>query len=621
MTCDVAERAISARLDGERDADSGEAERHLEGCPRCRRFEADARRLRAVARLEGAAPVPDLVGRIMAEVEAAPRPARGRQGLRLAGAFVAGAVAAAILLSGIPGLRRGPAPALASQIPRRIVDRSGAIDAYAASFRVTEYGFHPRVPERAFRADVTFAAPERLRVTVRDLTEYPTATWPSNDVTLAVDGARWSLDAPTCPRAALPTCSFAARRVQAVVGREPFDHDAPAPTDVVLPMRILAGTERVRVVGHRTVLGREADVVALAYADAAPVLDFLQIGGVWRPLYPRDQVRIAVDRATSFPLGVRVTAASGAERTAWASRMGLGAEAGGAILLDLRLTSLATEVPPGWEPAPARAETAVDEGFRDRPVAGLATTLGGAPLVPAELMGLRPYRAGAFADRPGEALLSFADGLRWLTVRQTRNWNEPALFGDVGQQASPVRLPSGGTAYYEPATGSSGRRLSIHAGGWDLALESNLPRSTLLRVAASIPVEGRPVPPGWLDQITLQEALGASPSVLVPTDLPDGARLTSVHRGDAGGITMYFRRPTAELDGVGIRLHQADGVDLPPPLEPDVLAVEVRGGLGRYSASRGELEWVEEGVYRSLAGGGLDLRGLLRVAASLERPA
>jgi hypothetical protein len=81
---------------------------------------------------------------------------------------------------------------------------------------------------------------------------------------------------------------------------------------------------------------------------------------------------------------------------------------------------------------------------------------------------------------------------------------------------------------------------------------------------------------------------------------------------------MFFRRPGTELDGVGIRLHQADGEPLPPPVDPDVLAVRVRGVIGRYSPLRAELEWVEDGVYRSLRGTALDLAGLLQVADSLR---
>jgi hypothetical protein len=81
---------------------------------------------------------------------------------------------------------------------------------------------------------------------------------------------------------------------------------------------------------------------------------------------------------------------------------------------------------------------------------------------------------------------------------------------------------------------------------------------------------------------------------------------------------MFFRRLGTELDGVGIRLHQAVAEPLPPPVDPDVLAVRVRGVIGRYSPLRAELEWVEDDVYRSLRGAAFDVAGLLRVAESLR---
>jgi hypothetical protein len=49
-----------------------------------------------------------------------------------------------------------------------------------------------------------------------------------------------------------------------------------------------------------------------------------------------------------------------------------------------------------------------------------------------------------------------------------------------------------------------------------------------------------------------------------------------------------------------------------------VIGVEVRGQPGRYSAERSELEWMEDGTYRSLQASAFDLAGLLRLAASLE---
>jgi hypothetical protein len=199
--------------------------------------------------------------------------------------------------------------------------------------------------------------------------------------------------------------------------------------------------------------------------------------------------------------------------------------------------------------------------------------------------------------------------------------------------AQPVPLRGGGTAYYEPATAELGRRLSMHARGVDLYIESNLPRGELLSVAASLPLRGRRVPNRWLslrlpggavqERVEFDEAANAAPFVLLPSALPQDYRPAAafVLRDDRRReVTTYFRRPGAELDGIGIRLHQASGTTLPPPTDPGALAVRVRGATGRYSPSRGELEWMESGAYRSLSGMALNLGGLLAVARSLESP-
>jgi hypothetical protein len=625
MRCEVAERRLSARLDGDRLHRADPAlEDHVAGCARCQGFRARAERVRHLARLAPAEPVPDLVPRIMAEVRAG-RPGRPVPPAwsRYAAAFVAGGVAAALVAGGLPGLRRGPTPALATAIPRRVAEASTEVTRYRATFDVVERGFHRLVPRRTFTAEIAFVAPERFRAELRDTTAYPDPTWPRNDVLLAGDGDRWLLDAPTtCPRQALPTCAVGGRTVQSVRGREPFDGDTLLPTDIVLPVRTLAGTERVRVVGRTSVAGQEAVVVELAALDATPLFAFLQAGGAWRPFFPQDRVLVSLDAASLFPLAYEVRAAASPERDAWALRMDLDREAPGALLLRAEVRSFHTDVPAGWRPIRGPLASARDEGFRQRPTDGLHRAVGYRPAVPRDLGGLRPYRAGTFAsgDRPAdEVLLSYTRGLAWLKMRQTRSWSQGALFGDVGPLARQVPLPGGGVGYYEPATGTLGRRLSLHAPGWDLYLESNLPREVLLRVAGSLPVRGALAPEAWLDQVPLDQALSVAPYLLLPRSLPEGYGFWSAHL-EGGGVTLYFRRPGTELDGAGIRLHQAEGVGLPPPLDPDVLAVQVRGVTGRYTPARGELEWVEDGVYRSIGGASLDLAGALRVAGSLEVP-
>jgi hypothetical protein len=613
VRCETAERALSEHLDDELEAKRGpDLEAHLATCPRCRAFEHQARRLRELTRLRPAAPVPDLVPQIMDRVRLeAPIPLRPPlpRWTRYTAAFAAGVVVAALIVAGLPGVRRGVPPALATEIPQRIAEASNHVASYRATFRLVERGFHPRVPRRSFLADVAFRAPERFAVRITDLTSYPGPSWPSNDITLAVDGSRWFLDAPRgCPIEALPLCAPEGRDVIRVIGRPPFDGDTPLPTDIVLPVRMLAGSDRVAVRGEDTVLGRDAVVVELAYHDAGPLFEFLRAGGLWRPFFPHDRVLVSLDRETWFPLAFEVLAAGGPDRARWAAGLGLVDERPGGVLFRAQAERLVAGPDDRWRPV-AGGPGSRDLGFRDVPVEGLEAA------VPGELAGLRPYRAGTFAGRE-EVVLSYARGLSWLVIRETERWAGSGLFGDIGDLARPLRLPGGGVAYYEPAADALGRRLAVHARGWDVSMETNLPRSDLLAVAASLPVAGHRAPAGWLDQVSVDRAVAETPFALLPSDLPADYRPWAARLEGPDAVTVWFRRPGAE-PGPGIVLYQSAGVGLPPPLEGEVLAVRVRGVVGRYSPSRGLLEWVEEGVYRSLGGGALDLAGLLSVAGSL----
>src|SRR5919106_7063640 len=129
MRCEAAGRGLSARLDGEPDrATERSLDEHLETCPRCRGFRAQIGRIHELARVQPAGPVPDLVPAIMAQVRRERSPRRGAVITlrrpspvwgRYAAAFVAGAVAAALLLGGLPLIRRAPSPPPAAGIPRR----------------------------------------------------------------------------------------------------------------------------------------------------------------------------------------------------------------------------------------------------------------------------------------------------------------------------------------------------------------------------------------------------------------------------------------------------------------------------------------------------------------------
>lgn len=617
MRCEAVELELSARLDGERDARLDDAvAAHLETCARCRAFEAGAGRVRVMARVQPATPVPDLVPRIMDAIGAParlPRPMRlrgPRRELRLlpyAAAFVAGALVASLVLGGLPGLRRGPSPALATQIPREVAAATTQVTSYRATFEISERNFHPRVPERRLTAEIAFRAPERFRASVVDRTSYPSEDWTRNDFVLAIDADRWKIDAPrTCPRLALPGCGVVGRDVREVVGRAPFEGETPLPTDIVLPVRTLVDVDRVRVVEETSYLDRGAVVVALDYHDASPLFSYLHAAGVWRPFFPHDRVLVALDSQSWFPLAYEVRAAASVERARWATRQGLPEEPPGTLLFRAEARALGPGPNAAWHPVGELGPSALNHGFVDEPPTTIESRLGRTPPLPTDLAGLQPYASGLVGDL---FMFAYARGLGWLTVsgRVSGAGLEPAPL------AMPVELDRG-VGLYEPASAEHGRRITILGSEWELVLETNLPRAELIAIASSVPIVG--LGPE-LETKDLGDARRALPSLLVPDPPPAGYRLWNVE-ARAGTVTVHYLRPGSELDGTGIRLHQSRGAGLPPPLDLEVLGVAVRGLPGRYSAERSELEWLENGVYRSLQAEAFDLAGLLQLAESLE---
>ena len=232
-------------------------------------------------------------------------------------------------------------------------------------------------------------------------------------------------------------------------------------------------------------------------------------------------------------------------------------------------------------------------------------------------------------------MLAYAKGLSWITVTTVRVWNQAQLFG-VGPFAEPVSLGSGrGFGFYEPATTARPRRVALHTSQGELLVATDLPRAALLRVAGSLPMVGLAEPAAWrtlrwsggvvVGGLTPSEAIAGAPfRVLMPGSLPAGYRAVAaetIRGGGTNGITVVFRRPAAELDGVGLRLYQATGQTLPPPTGPDQQVVHVRGVLGRWSPQEHVLEWIEGNVYRSLTGPSFDIPALLAVADSLRAAA
>jgi hypothetical protein len=378
--------------------------------------------------------------------------------------------------------------------------------------------------------------------------------------------------------------------------------------------------------------------VQLTFEQAQPLFPYLSLGGSWRPFFGGDRVDLWLDASGWFPLRYEVFPAPGRERSEWALRFGLPPEPPGRAIFQVTALAVSERPPaPGTFRIP-KSRTAQDQGARAVPLSELPAAVGFDPVVPEQVDGLDPYRAilPAPADRSStpETVITYAKGLNWLKLGETQAWTGGAPYGPVGPHAEEVTLPGGGIAYYEPATDEHGRRLSIHAAGTDLYLETNLPRDQLLRIAASLPVSGVPIPRSWTirrsadgvtERLPLEAVAERVPFPLMlpgPDGLPTGFTLASselVNVQGVTGVTVYFQQTDTDL-GIGpIRLHEEPSAELPPASAAAQSQVDVRGEMGRWTPDRNRLEWVQDGVYYSIDASGLDLAGLLGLAEALVR--
>jgi hypothetical protein len=626
-----------------------ETERHLETCPICSTFAAGAWRIREAARFEVAPPVPDMVPAIMERIRdqeadrilgwgPQPNPVLtwlNRQKMTIAAAAM-GVILGIVLTSGglIPIRSAENSFALASEIPRQLLQAASGLDGYQATFDIIESNWTKAVPRRTFVANLSYLAPESFRVQVRDTTRYPSDAWPRNDLTMVTDGRSWEATGPDpCPSSSLPACPTAGSVRRSVVQRPPFDARTAMPTDVIVPMTVLAASDRVTVVGPDSVAGRDAIAVQLAYQDATSLFQYLHFLGSWRPFFPQDRVEVWLDRNTWFPLRYDVVPATGKERADWATQMGLPAEPAGKPVFVANARDLSTD-PPAADTFTVRPGTeAVDQGFQDLSLPDPAKCAGSDLVQLCRTPGLRLYRYGRFLRSPlrpyYESVLAYSQGLAWLTITRVGGWKQAALFG-IGPFPETVKFPGGkGIAYYEPATASDPRRLAMHTARGEFLLATDLPRAQLLSLAASLPVTGLAQPSEWRVHrwsggVVEQGVAQANFPLLAPAYLPPGYARVAVQtaRSDRStGVTFVYRRPAAELDGVGLILYQADGQTMAPPSSPDEQAVTVGTATGRWSPEQHLLEWIDGNVYRSLSGPAFDLATLLRVAVSLRSEA
>ncbi|MFN2488558.1 MAG: zf-HC2 domain-containing protein [Actinomycetota bacterium] len=605
--CELMRVELSARLDDEIDeATAAALEAHLEMCPDCRSHAGEIERVRRMLRAQAAEAVPDLSQHILARI-ALEDPAAPRWAARLRIAAVAAVAAAAVLIgASLPFSDVPPEVAAAGDIAREVRRAARALEAYRATFDVTERGWHSDVPVRRFTARIAFRAPESFRLEVRDNTSYPgPGVWPPNDVVIVANARRWWIQEPTtCPTAALPECAVSAGLEERTIAhRQPFDGMAGLPTDIVVPLETLASSGGFDVVGEDVVLGRPTYRVALPYRQAVPLVMSLQAGGSWRTFRPGDRVDVWIDRQTWFPLRFEVTRRGSrlltVSATAFEEPRRLGRP-----LFDAPSTGLRR-----------------DGGFSRAEVEGLDVT------GPAFTADLRPYRAGT--TEGGQRVLSYARGMTWLKVAYDRVRQGAYYYSTTAEQ---VPLGSNGVAYYEPATQSPDvapvkRRVDVYGKRMHVHLESNLSKSQLLRVASSLDMRGERIPRtrhegGLVIRSIRPAAAERVPFFEAPEHVPDGyeARTALLSRSLDGRrtVTVLYRHAEAEFDGAGIRITQARPLRLFPPTSESFAPTMVGAASGRWSHERGELEWLEHDVYRAVSAPSFGRATALRIARSLR---
>ena len=456
-------------------------------------------------RIRPAERIPDLTELIMVAVEeqaGVRRVGSSHRSRRSGGATTGrrlGPIAAALLVGFLAGslVVGGPwpspssGPIAAGALVRDLQAAAPSISSYQAHFSIVERGLSPLVPERNLSMDVAFLAPGRFRIDVHDQTTYPSAAWTPTDITYIANGTSTLTSGPTgCP-SALPVGVCPPTRTS-ISRQTRFDAVAPLAADLVLPLSTLGSARGIRVLGTGELSGRPTVRVEASFARATPLLPFLGLGGTWRPFFDQDRVVLTLDRTDWFPLRVTVYPSDSPARRAWELRFGLPVEPSSQPILDMQATSLQQRPPaaslfaiPGEKPGHAAS------------LAQLASALGYVPVTPAATQGLRLTSAVAPPSAaPGvpTSLLTYTQGLSYVVIGERPGPGVSGLLGGLDARAAPLILPGGGIGYFQAATEDHGNVLSIHTALTDVFLESDLPLTQLLSIAASLPLRGQAVP-------------------------------------------------------------------------------------------------------------------------------
>jgi hypothetical protein len=560
---------------------------HLAECSECSQYAARIRSLGA--RLADLPSPPDLTTRILAGLPS-PRPLRPLR-FRLVAGLAMGVVMGVVLMSGL--VPQAPErTAFAAEFPAKLLSAQTELGGLTASVEILEFGWHPEVERRHYTGTIGYSPPESFQIRLDDQTEYPSDRWLPNDVEVEIGSGLWSaVGVVGCPGELQPECGRIL--TEGITGREPFPADRPIPLEIVLPFDSFAFTTRPSVHSVERRNGVPAAAVSLSYAQAAPLVEgWLRVGN-WRRFHPSDSVVVWLELDRLVPVEISIAAGVDPLRDVWATRLGY-ADEPGRPLLQISLTDLDFS---GAEPS-------------RRPVGSAAGFLDGPPSLDLQILppaGFEVYRTGVAED--GASVWSYTDGRAWVKVRATDQWSAGRLFGGLGEVVTPVLLGTAGIGYL----GGDGRQVGIHGEGVEAVVEGSVGWERLVEFAGALGVEGREIPNSYPEAAaaSLEAAQAAVPTLLVSPAAEVGSPSVRVM-----GDTVAQVYPGS--GGLGFVLVQVPGESVPPPFDPDTVAVSLRDTVARFTPSLGELAWVEKGAVVSLRSGRLGLAQLVELARGLR---
>lgn len=585
----VAPEDISARLDGELPSDvAASIDHHLAECAECQGERERLEKVRAALRVRSSDEIPDLVTTIIEGVRTEGLATR-RSDRRWATARISavGFAAGFLLLisTSAPWRSTTGDVAGAAEIARAVRSAAARPTEYRATAVVTERGWHPDVPRRDFEVELFYAAPESFRLEMTDLTDYPSGSWPRNDVELITDGRRWSLSEPeTCPVAASPACPVAAGKVVTrIVDRPPFDGTTGVPTDLIVPLETVASSSGGFSVRDREeVAGRDAYRIEMSVRDGTPLIRSLQAGGSWRTLDPSFRMEVLLDEQTWFPLGFDVF------------------DTNETVALSMRVVEFTREVDDLVFDVPQRG--ARSGGWRERDWGSVER------IEPAYLARLGRHVAGTLGGT--SRIATYARGATWLKVTYAQPSPVPPDPGEF--------IVLGRTeAFYRPAGQELRRVVNIYGRDEHVRLESNLSRRDLLRVAASLPSIGATYPVSPPSAAAISSADGAR----LPSVLPHGYSFSSGTKASVHGRTTtvaHYRAEEIDLSGDGITISSATATSMLPPTSMRSQVVRFSGIEARWLPERGELEWIDGRLYLSVRAPSFDLATVAAIAKGLR---